>query len=67
MMTAEKSIPPMMIPITGVMTSFTRELTMEVKAPPIMMPTAMVITFPLAINSLNSAINFFIWIDHIAA
>jgi hypothetical protein len=33
---------------------------MLVKAPPIMIPTAMSITLPLLINFLNSSKNFFI-------
>ena len=36
-----------------------QELTMAVKAPPMIMPTAILITSPFEINSLNSDMNFF--------
>jgi hypothetical protein len=42
--------------ITGMMISFTKEDTIALKAPPMMMPTARSITFPLEINALNSFI-----------
>lgn len=38
----------------GMTMSLTRELTMEVKAPPMMMPTARSMTEPRLMNSLNS-------------
>ncbi len=50
----EKSKPPMSIETTGITTSLTRELTIEVKAPPMMIPTARSTTEPRLINSLNS-------------
>ena len=39
----------------GLMMSFTRELVMALKAPPMMTPTAISSTFPLAMNWRNSA------------
>lgn len=39
-------------------TSFTREVTIEVKAPPMIMPTARSITEPRLMNSLNSLMTF---------
>ena len=56
-----KSIPPIIMPRNGVITSPTREDTIAVKAPPIIIPTAMLMTSPLEINSLNSDMNFFIF------
>ena len=50
------SFPPAKIPRMGLMISFTRESAMALKAPPTMTPTAMSITFPRAMNCLNSAI-----------
>ena len=38
----------------GLIRSATNELTMAVKAAPMMMPTAMSITLPFAMKSLNS-------------
>lgn len=53
-----KSKPPINIEITGITTSLTRELTMEVKAPPTMIPTARSTTEPRLMNSLNSFMTF---------
>ena len=50
-----RELPPVTSWMTGVMMSFTSELTMPVNAPPTMMPTAMSITLPRAMNSLNSS------------
>jgi len=47
---------PINIPIGGMMTSFTIDLTIVPNAPPIMIPTAMSITLPLTAKSLNSLI-----------
>ena len=55
----EKLIPPSIIPSRGVMISDTSELTIAVNAPPMMIPTAILITLPLLINSLNSLIKPF--------
>ena len=44
------------MPIGGMITSFTSELTILPKAPPMMMPTAMSIMLPLTAKSLNSCI-----------
>lgn len=49
-----KSKPPMIIEMTGITTSLTREVTMAVKAAPTTMPTARSTTLPRLINSLNS-------------
>ena len=49
-----KSIWPRISPRSGVMISWFNDVTMAVKAVPTMMPTAMLITLPLEINSLNS-------------
>ena len=54
----EKSTPPKTKPIIGVKILLTRLVTIDEKAPPIMTPTAKSITFPLAINFLNSSIFF---------
>ncbi len=51
----EKSSPPVMAPMMGMMTSPTSELTMAPKAaPPMMTPTARSTTLPFIANSLNS-------------
>ena len=47
-------------PKTGIIISFTNDVTIDVKAPPTIIPTAKSITLPLEINSLNSLIIFFI-------
>ena len=60
----EKLTPPVRRLITGMIISFTREFTIDWNAPPIITPTARSITFPLAINSLNSAINPFLAISN---
>ena len=49
-----KSNPPITTPIAGINTSFTSDVTIFPNAPPIITPTAKSITFPLAINFLNS-------------
>ena len=59
----EKSSPPQISPITGPMISSTTDVTIAVNAPPIIIPTAILITSPFAINSLNSLINAFIRYD----
>lgn len=56
----EKSTPPMIMPMIGVIMSLTRELMIAVKVLPMMIPTAIVMTLPFEINSLNSLKNFFI-------
>ena len=56
----EKSIPPNTKPRIGVKMLFTKLVTIDEKAPPIITPTAKSMTFPLAINFLNSLIFFFI-------
>ena len=45
-----------MAPISGLMRSLTRLLTIAVKAAPMMMPTARSITLPRAMKSRNSLI-----------
>ena len=49
-----KSKPPIIMETTGITTSLTRELTIAVKAPPMMIPTARSMTEPRLMNSLNS-------------
>ena len=49
-----KSTPPKRAPMTGMSRSFTRDWTMAVNAPPMMMPTAISITLPRVMNALNS-------------
>ena len=49
-----KSMPPKRAPMTGMSRSFTRDWTMAVNALPMMMPTAISITLPRVMNSLNS-------------
>ena len=49
-----KSMPPKSAPMTGMKMSFTREVTILVKVLPMMTPTAMSITLPRMMNSLNS-------------
>lgn len=53
-MSDEKSKPPIIIDTTGMTTSLTREVTMAVNAPPMMIPTARSVTDPRLMNSLNS-------------
>ena len=48
-----KLTPPVRMEISGMMMSLTKELTMPVKAAPMIMPTARSMTFPLEMNSLN--------------
>ena len=47
-------MPPKSAPMTGMKMSFTREVTILVKVLPMMTPTAMSITLPRMMNSLNS-------------
>src|SRR5699024_5421597 len=54
-----KSMPPKRMPMTGMTTSLTRELTMAVNAPPMMTPTARSMTLPREMNCLNSAQKLF--------
>lgn len=49
---------PVNRPRNGLITSLTSEFTMDVNAPPMMMPTARSIIFPLIANSRNSFLNF---------
>ena len=56
-----KSTPPISKPIGGIITSFTKLVTILLKAEPITTPTAISITFPFEINSLNSFNIFFIF------
>ena len=46
-------------PMAGLMMSFTSELTMAVKAPPITTPTAISSTLPRMAKALNSSKNIF--------
>ena len=55
-----KFIPPNN-PRIGLMISSTRDDTILVNAPPIMIPTAMSMTLPRLINSLNSMVNAFFY------
>ena len=62
---APSEAPPVMVlvevvtsVISGLMRFSTSELTMAVNAPPTMIPTAMSITLPRAMNSLNSSAIF---------
>src|SRR5438876_2428461 len=50
----EKSSPPVISPIGGMMMSLTSELTIPLKAAPMMTPIARSKALPLAANSLNS-------------
>ncbi len=50
----EKSKPPIIMEMTGITMSLTREVTMAVKAAPIIIPMARSMTEPRLINSLNS-------------
>ena len=53
-----KSTLPKIIPIGGIIMSFTIESTMLLKDAPIMIPTAISRTLPRKINSLNSLAKF---------
>lgn len=54
---------PIISPIGGIITSLTRELTMPVKAEPMIIPTDKSITFPREMKVLNSlASDFFSFI-----
>jgi hypothetical protein len=50
----EKSRPPVIAPMIGMMMSPTREVTIPPKAAPIMTPTARSTTLPFIANSRNS-------------
>ena len=50
-------------PRSGLMISSTREFTIAVNAPPMMIPTAMSMTFPREMNSLNSWKNPFFFLS----
>ena len=52
-----KSIPPVMRPMIGMMMSFTTLFVIAVNAAPMITPTARSITFPRAMNFLNSPKN----------
>ena len=54
-----RSTPPMSRPISGMNTSFTREVVILPNAVPMITPTAISMTLPRMANSLNSAKNFF--------
>ena len=58
----EKSILPAKIPSRGLIKFFTKDCTIAVKAAPMITPTAMSITFPREINSLNSLIMLYSYI-----
>ena len=51
-----KSTLPVAREMTGMMMSLTSEVTMVLKAPPTITPTAISMTLPRMINSLNSFI-----------
>ncbi len=51
----EKSTPPKITPIIGIMMLSTKLETILLKAPPIITPTAKSTTFPFDINCLNSS------------
>src|SRR5260221_6287289 len=53
----EKSRPPTMRPMTGMMRSLTSESTIFPNAPPMITPTARSTTLPLTANSRNSLAN----------
>ena len=50
----DKSILPIKRPMSGLIKFLTSDFTIAVKAAPIITPTAKSITFPRAINCLNS-------------
>ena len=56
---SEKSRPPVIAPISGVMISLTKEFIMLVKADPITIPVAKSTIFPFIANALNSLIKPF--------
>ena len=58
----EKSILPAKIPSRGLIKFFTKDCTIAVKAAPMITPTAMSITLPREINSLNSLIMLYSYI-----
>ena len=49
-----KSTLPISIPIGGIRISFTNDVTILPKAPPMITPTAISITLPLSAKALNS-------------
>ena len=51
----EKSSPPMMSEMSGLMISLTSAVTMAVNAPPTTTPTARSMTLPREMNTLNSS------------
>ncbi len=53
----EKSRPPKILPMIGMIRSFTSESTILPNAAPMMTPTARSITLPLTANSRNSVAN----------
>ncbi len=58
---AARAVPsPANMPSTGLMMQSMREVMMPLNAPPMMTPTAISITFPRAMNCLNSPKNVFI-------
>lgn len=52
-------LPPVMSLMSGLMMSSVSDVTMAVNAAPMMMPTAISITLPRLMNSLNSAKRLF--------
>ena len=58
---------PVKMPRMGMAMSLTREVVMPEKAPPMMTPTAMSITFPRAMKVLNSARKEFFFSEAIKA
>ena len=54
MFSLPRSTPPMIMPMRGMNTSFTKEVVIFPKAPPRITPTAMSSTLPRMANSLNS-------------
>src|SRR4030042_4527677 len=53
-----KSMPPMSMPIGGIITSATNDETICPNAAPITIPTAISTTLPLTANALNSCSHF---------
>ncbi len=53
------ALPPATRLMSGVMMLLVSAVTIDVKAPPMMTPTAMSITLPRLMNSLNSSKNCF--------
>ena len=59
---SEKSMPPVINPIGGMMISLTSDVTMLPKAAPMITPTARSNALPFTANSLNSLMIFMITI-----